>query len=199
MRSNARIIVALAASAAGAASSARASAIVGEPIEVSEAGSVSISFVSQSAGARGHLYFLGVERGGSITEAASSDSRNLGRFLFSNHDTSAGDSAALGDFLAGDILHFAYRIDKGASRAKTNDVFNTSVEDDRQYFALSSPVQTEAGGWERDLFIEDIRVERNSDLDYNDAVFRLSFEPVPTPGAGALAMTALGIATRRRR
>lgn len=179
-----------------AAHAAHASFIQGSPIATSIGGEVSIEFLSQDAGATGSLYFLAVERAGVITYQASTDGKNLGRFLFSNHGTPAGTMLSLGLFDAGDILHLAYRITHGAGAAKKGDVIRTDVSGGWDYFhkqqVISGPpvFSTVIG-------MEDIKNRSQSDWDYNDVVFAL--HAVPEPGTLALAATGCAMLRSRRR
>lgn len=165
-------------------------------------GDVSISFLSQSAGAKGSLYFLGSESAGTITYATSSDSKNLGLFLFSNKGTASGSTVGLGSFDAGVRLHFAYLITSGVSVAPTGQVSRTDVVGDLLYFGLES-MGFEGGMYQETLGIEDIK-SASSDYDYNDAMFRIFVTPsslsVPEPGTISLAcLAAGGVGVRRRR
>lgn len=181
--------------------SAMASMASGSLFQTPAAGDVSVSFLSQSAGAAGSLYFLGYESAGTITYAASSDSKNLGQFLFSNKGTLPGSMVSLGSFDAGARLHFAYLITNGVSVAPTGQVSRTDVAGDLLYFGLGG-MDFEDGKYRETLGIEDIK-SASSDFDYNDAKFRIFVTPgslsVPAPGPVALACFAFGFFGVRRR
>src|SRR6056297_1439873 len=124
---------------AGFSSAASAGFRDGELVTLQEDSRVSVSFVSQSAGATGSLYFTGAELGGVMDYAVSSDTNNLGEFLFSNHGASAGTSIDLGEFDAGSTLHFSYLVTKGRGGAKTGDLFQSADSVGVGYFASEEP------------------------------------------------------------
>lgn len=166
-----------------------------KPYALESDSQVSVSFVSQSAGAKGSLYFLGHEDSdGHITYAASSDANNLGQFIFQNHGTAAGYTVDLGIFDAGDVMHFAYLITKGVSVAPTGSLFRTDVNADLAYVGL-----TPMGSGITRIGLEDIRNPAKSDWDHNDVVFDIVALDVPAPGPAALASAAFLIAGLRRR
>jgi len=170
----------------------------GQMLTLDQDSDVSVSFITSSAGAKGSLYFLGTESGGAITSAASSDSNALGEFLFSNHGTTSGYSVDIGQFGAGETLHFAYLITNGVSVAPTGELFRSDLSTDLSFFASGSAEAFD--GYQVFRFgIEDIRDPNRSDFDYNDVIFDVRVSPaVPAPGAAALAMIGAGFMVRRR-
>ncbi|RMD63611.1 MAG: hypothetical protein D6824_05090, partial [Planctomycetota bacterium] len=79
---------------------AEASFVVGKPVRLAHTSKVHVRFRSQSAGAAGSLYFLGSRLGGVVSRAASTDNRDLGRFLFNNHEVQRSFETPLGVFKA---------------------------------------------------------------------------------------------------
>lgn len=192
-----RIITAVAITAA-AASAASATMTPAQPFTLDQDSAVAVQFVSQSAGARGNLYFIGFEQEGEMFNAVSSDANELGQFIFQNHGTSAGTTVELGEFGAGSTLHFAYLVTNGAGGAPTGSLFRTDFEADANYFAIGDTRSQEESLFTR-LGIEDIRDPQHSDFDYNDLVVDVRTTPIPAPGSVALAMTALAMIARRRK
>lgn len=174
----------------GLGSSASAAFVVGAPVVVtSDNTQVSIEFMGSSAGHTGQLYFLGSGASPLLIDspALDSDSAGLGQFLFNNHTSIVGATMTLdGLFSAGDILHFAY--DVIAPSPVANRLYRSDSMGDQGHFGF-------------DLVTGDLRVEdlplASSDLDYNDAMFQLTFTPIPAPGALALAAVA-GVSRRGR-
>jgi MYXO-CTERM domain-containing protein len=148
-----------------------------------------------SAAFTGNLYFLGSGDATTVLNPApNSDPTNQGFFAFSNHNNPIGTTVELpGVFNAGDVLHFAYDI-VAPSNAST-DVLRTDVAGDRNQFAYNA----DPNGAHY-VMVEDVYPGDGSDMDYNDIVFGLTFEPVPAPGALALLGLAgvLGRPRRRR-
>ena len=166
-----------------------------KPFALQSPSEVSVSFESQSAGARGNLYFLGAEdSSGDITYAASTDANNLGQFLFQNHGTANGFTVDLGVFDAGDVMHFAYLVTNGSGGAPTGSLFRTDVNADLDYVGL-----TQISSEITRIGLEDIRNPAQSDWDHNDVVFNVVARSVPAPGPAALASAAFLIAGLRRR
>lgn len=185
------------AGALAAASSALGAFAIGGPVVMPYKGTVSVEFVSQSAGARGSLYFLGFENDGVITHATSTDSNNLGQFLFSNHGTPAGYTVDLGGVMPGEsILHFAYLITNGVSAAPTGQVTRTDNAS-RSWFGVG-PTQTSLLDDVQKVYVEDI-ISNSSDRDYNDMTFNVRSLAIPAPGGAALLAAAGLIALPRRR
>ncbi len=192
-----RTLFTLTASTLALATTANASFIPGSPVVLPFRSSVSVEFLSQSAGAKGALYFLGAEKDDVITYAASSDSSGLGQFLFHNHGTTVGYTVPLPDVFAGDsILHFAYRITNGVSAAPTGQVTRTDGSTST-FFAIGSPVAG-VDTFAQKVHIEDI-ISSSSDMDYNDMVFRVHAAHIPAPGGALLAGLAGLVALPRRR
>jgi hypothetical protein len=163
-----------------AASFHAANADVMPSLVLTETSIITIEFVSRSAGWVGELSLL------------SPEPTTLLR-----NDANPGDSISLGVVEAGEELIFGYEIIQGgnhfwrADRPHANDHFRFTpiLSGD---FAGSTLLQ-----------IEDLPRGR-SDMDFNDAVFRLSFEPtsspVPEPGAiAALGFAGVVVSRRRRR
>jgi len=169
----------------------------GELVTLERDSSVSVSFLSQSAGATGALYFSGYESEGSMAWAVSSDTNELGTFLFSNHGTERGASIDLGEFGAGSTLHFSYLVTKGRGGAKTGDLFESFDSGGVGYFASGSP-RVFDGGVSYVMGVEDIMNPKRSDFDFNDAMFEVSAASVPTPGSVALGAAGLVFVARRR-
>ena len=160
-------------------------------------GTASVEFVSQSAGAKGSLYFVGWENDGSITNATSTDSNNLGQFLFSNHGTASGYTVDLsGIFPSASILHFAYIITNGVSNAPTGQVTRTDNATGSCYGVGS--VTPSLTGDVQGVFVEDI-INGSTDNDYNDLVFNVRSLAIPAPGGAALIAAAGLVAMPRRR
>jgi hypothetical protein len=179
------------------AGSANAGFRTGQSVTLQEDSNAVVEFISQSAGAKGSLYFLGADTGDSFVTAPSSDENGLGKFLFSNHGTARGTTVDLGNFGAGSTLHFAYLITKGVSVAPTGSLFKSNVLDDVNYFGMEGPSTFERSTTFR-LGIEDIRNPKKSDFDYNDVIVEVRAVAIPTPGTLALATAGLAFVTRRR-
>lgn len=181
------------------AGTASAAVIPASLVELDTDSTVTVRFDSSDAGAKGSLYFLGYEQDGTINYETSTDANGLGKWLFSNHGTAPGFSVNLGLLPGGSMLHFAYLITNGVSVAPTGSLFRTDVAGDMQYF-MSDVVAADAGGTTVSYGIEDIRKPSKSDWDYNDVMFSVRVDPIPGPGAIALAASAVMLAgTRRRR
>ena len=150
-----------------------------------------VTFLGSDAGYTGHLYFLGWGNGTGITNpVADTGTAGLGQWLFSNHSSTPGSTAALdGVFNAGDVLYFAYDI---TAPNAADDLFRADTADDAEHFAYDDATGR--------LFIEDLRPWfSNYDGDYNDAMFTVSFASVPAPGAAMLLATGGLCAARRPR
>ncbi|TVQ81556.1 MAG: hypothetical protein EA380_01435 [Phycisphaeraceae bacterium] len=183
---------------AAVAGSASAAMIPASLVELETESTVTVTFDSSDAGAKGSLYFLGHEQDGSITYATSTDANGLGKWLFSNHGTAPGYSVNLGTLPGGALLHFAYLITNGVSVAPTGSLFRTDVPDDMLYF-MSDVVAADSSGTTVSYGIEDIRNPSKSDWDYNDVMFSVRVDAIPGPGAIALAASAVMLAGVRRR
>ena len=162
-------------------------------------GRVDVHLVGAWAGAAGDLYFLGAATDAGFLSAPASDAHAVGRRLFNSKDA-PGAVASLGDFAAGDRLHFAYRITKGSgSLVALGDVMTT--RDDLIQFGIDQSASDFALTWR--LGIEDIRDPKRSDWDYQDAVFDLVLTParaIPTPASATLlTLSGLTALIRRRR
>ena len=206
MTSMTRTTSVFAFSAAGALLAGAAAPSFGAPMSSSSAftmpfdGRASISFVSYDAGATGKLYYLGDESTGAVSYAASNDSNNLGKYLFTNKTATYGESQELGLFTGGTKLHFAYKITAGGGNAPTGTISRTDLSSDLLYFDLGS-AQINNGVYSFAFNVEDIKNPSYSDFDYNDAMFTLTIEPhsVPSPGSIALMCCAATFAAVRRR
>lgn len=176
----------------GFGTAAHADIIMGQPVTTpSGRSTATLEFRGSSAGYTGEFYFLGWGTEGTILNLAPNTNGNdLGQLLFNNHESTYGSSVALlGEFESGSALHFAYVIVAPSSKY---DLFRTDVENDRYNFAYDA----ENG----DYRLEDLRRDyQNYDGDYNDAMFRVTFQSIPAPGS--LALLSLGgfAMTRRRR
>ena len=159
---------------------------------------VSVSFVSQSAGWTGSLYLSGVERNGVVLDVESTDSKDAGQYIFDNHGTAAGATVEVGEFLAGDVLHFDYVVFKGKKhKDRVRYILESDDSAEAIQFAAGATVESD-GVFVTRLGIEDI-VGNNSDWDYNDLVVDVLATSVPTSGTAALALAAVGLTARRRR
>ncbi len=192
MNKNLINVATIALAAFGLAAAANADIIMGQPVTApSGLSTATLEFRGSSAGYTGELYFLGWGTEGTVLNLAPNTNGNhLGQLLFNNHESTSGSTVALlGEFESGSALHFAYVIVAPSSKY---DLFRTDVESDRYNFAYDA----ESG----DYRLEDLRRDyRNYDGDYNDAMFRVSFQSIPAPGS--LALLSLGgfAMTRRRR
>lgn len=180
-----------AAVSAAFATAASADIIIGQPV-TSPVGlsTAAVEFRGSSAGYTGELYFLGWGSESQILHHAPNTNNNdLGQLLFNNHSSTVGSSVdLLGQFGSESVLHFAYEIINPSNRY---DLFRTDVNNDRYNFAYDM-----ANG---DFGIEDLREDFGGyDGDFNDAMFRVTFQSVPAPGS--LALLGLGgLAMSRRR
>ncbi|MFI4853879.1 MAG: hypothetical protein ACIAQF_02735 [Phycisphaerales bacterium JB065] len=181
------------------ASAASASVITGTTYQVDQASSIDISFVSQTAGWTGSLYFSGYELGGIMHRADDSDGYGLGSFVFDNHGTSSGHTVTLGDFDPGSTLHFSYLVYRGdKADGNTRYALQTESSDDLIQFAIKDvdPIGDSA---RTTLFgVEDI-VGSGSDWDYDDIQVYISATTIPSPGATGIICLAAGICASRRR
>jgi len=190
----------IAASMLAAASGASAAFIgLEDPIALQEDAAVAVTLVGGWAGAEGDLYFLGASRSGVLSAAADTAEPGLGQRLYGNKDA-AGQTIQLGDFLAGDELHFAYHITSGnGGTVITGDVIRSDVSRDFIQFGFDAD---HTGDGRIRLGVEDIRDPKRSDWDYQDAVIDLSFTPargVPAPGSATLMALGAALAAQRRR
>lgn len=171
--------------------SASADLTPGLPVVVPSAQTqVTVTYQTANAWYLGALYFLGTADAFEfVTYAPDTGEPGLGMFLFTNHNTHPGYSVTLdGLFDAGDILLFAYDILE--PEHVSNEVFRGDLPDDQYYFAYD-PATGNMG-------IEDLRLP-NSDLDFDDILFNVSFTVVPGPASLALlALAALWTGRRRR-
>ena len=177
------------------ATSAGAAMITGQPYRVPLSGEVSISFLSQDAGAKGSLYFLGAQNDGAISYRTNSDARLLGQHLFTNHGTARGTSVNLGLFSAGTTLHFAYTVTTGMPGVPTGTTSRTDFADDLRYFGLET-VFSSGGRVETVFSVEDIKDPRRTDWDYND--FRATITAIPTPGVAMALASGFALVSFRR-
>ncbi len=180
------------------ASSASAALIPAELPSLDTVSDVTVAFESSNAGARGSLYFLGYEQGGTVTYETSTDAKGLGKWLFSNHGTPSGFSVNLGVLPGGSLLHFAYLITHGVTVAPTGSLFRTDIVADMKHFS-SDVVVADRDSMTIEYGIEDIRNPAKSDWDYNDVMFSVRVDAIPGPGAIALTACAVMLAGVRRR
>lgn len=171
----------------------------GNPYVLDAMSEVRVEFVSQNAGAKGMLYFLGTENTWGTSYEPSSDAHNLGMSLFSNHGTGAGYGVDLGVFDAGDTIHLAYLITNGVSVLPTGTITRTDVAGDLVYFGMDPSFTRGDGASVTTVRLEDIKNPNHSDWDYNDMVFQIVATPIPAPSAAAIGGIGLAmLATRRR-
>ena len=170
----------LIATAAVAAAALTASADIADyetgPIVSTSAATFTVDLVSSNAGWTGVLGWISNVESEGIIE------------LMSNKSDKNAAPTLVGSVGAGEAVLFQYRITKGT--------LNTFRQDD------------EVGGaqfrhqWTSDttarLFVEDIKLP-GGDADYNDAVYDVTFTPVPTPGVLAMSVLAGGMLVKRRR
>jgi hypothetical protein len=148
---------------------------------------VSLQYIyTASTNRNGDLYFLGSGSVNAVSDPAPGGA--LGQFCFNRVNTPFDTIVLLGEFDEGDVLHFAYDITEPAPSAF--ELFRTDVLADKPYFAWD-----EGNAF---VAIEDTR-EPGSDLDFNDFLFCVIFEPVPGPGALTALMLGLAAAPLRRR
>lgn len=181
-------------------SGAHAGIAGGDVYQMNQRGQVTATFLSSDAGATGSLYFVGHKGSGddAITYSASSDAFGLGQFLFSNKGTPANTGVALGEFNAGDSLFFAYIITKGSGNATKGSFARNDLTAGVDFFRTNSSTPTDYGSYSI-IGVEDIFNRSKSDWDYNDMLFALRVDAVPTPGAGLLAAMGGIVAFRRKR
>jgi len=194
------VMTAVASACVGAiASGASASIIIGAPYQVQQTGAVDVSFVSQSAGWTGSLYFYGAEVDGVLHRADNSDAMDSGQYIFDNHGTPSGYTVSIGEFQTGAILHFAYIVFHGnKDNGNIRYILSTDSPSTANQFALEERPTVENATRTTRLHIEDI-VGSGSDWDYNDMRADIITRAIPTPGAATLAGFALLIGFSRRR
>ena len=164
--------------------------IVGEHVVAPyDQAQATVEFLNSEAAYTGQFSYLGWGDELSVaTPGPNPQSNGLGMLLFNNHAADAGDNVVLPDlYSAGDVLHFAYRV---ISPAYGQDLFRTDQSDDIAQFAFDSQSGV--------LGVEDLRLP-NSDGDYNDATFRVTFNQVPGPGALTAFAVAIALCGGRRR
>jgi hypothetical protein len=184
------LLCGLAASALLAAGSAHADFIIGGSVYAPEDESVAVvEFLGRDAEYSGDLYFLGWGDEDSVSEAAEDTGfPGLGQWLFNNQLSEIGGIMMLdGMFMGGQVLHFAYKI---IDPPEGQDLFRTDNPADAEQFAWD-PEQGR-------LHVEDLRMPE-TDGDYNDAMFRITFQPVPGPSPIGLLAVGGVIGRRRRR
>ncbi len=189
----------VAACVGGITSGASASIITGVTYQVQQTGAIDVSFISQSAGWTGSLYFAGSEVGGVMHRASDSDAWEMGQYIFDNHGTPAGHTVSIGEFEAGAILHFSYLVFNG-NKANGNIQYALHTESpaDLNQFAMEERSSFEPGVRVTRLHIEDI-VGNGSDWDYNDVRADIISRAIPTPGTATLTAFAMLIGFSRRR
>ncbi len=188
-----------AACVGGVATGASASVITGTTYQVEQTGAFDVSFVSQSAGWTGSLYFSGAEVDGVMFAADDSDQYGMGRFLFDNHGTQSGHTVSIGEFDAGSVLHFSYLIYRGnKSNGNIRYALRTDSPDDLMQFGWEEIASSGDAMRTTMLHIEDI-VGSGSDYDYNDVRANVIARAIPTPGTATLAGFALFVGCTRRR
>jgi hypothetical protein len=183
----------------GIATGASASITTGASYQVQQTGAFDVSFVSQSAGWTGSLYFVGAEVDVVLHRADNSDAMDSGQYIFDNHGTPAGHTVSTGEFQTGAILHFAYVVFHGSKDSgNIRYTLSTDSPSSANQFALEQRPTFENAARTTRLHIEDI-VGSGSDWDYNDMRADIVARAIPTPGAATLAGFALLIGFTRRR
>lgn len=183
----------------GIATGASASIITGASYQVQQTGAFDVSFVSQSAGWTGSLYFVGAEMDGVLHRADNSDAMDSGQYIFDNHGTPAGHTVSIGEFQTGAILHFAYVVFHGnKDNGNIRYTLSTDSPSTANQFAMEQRSSPESGVAVTRMHIEDI-VGSGSDWDYNDVRADIVARAIPTPGTATLAGFALLIGFSRRR
>ena len=173
-----------------AASIASADLLVAEPVTAPyDNAQATVEFTGSEAGYTGEFYYLGSGNATSVTNPApDTGPEGLGQYLFNNHSSATGANVLIPElFSNGDVLHFGYRVTEPEHGI---DLFRTDVSNDVEQFAFDP--QSGAFG------VEDLRFP-NSDGDYNDAAFNVSFSQVPGPSALAAIAVALVLRRGRRR
>lgn len=135
-----------------------------------------VDFVSSSAGWTGELSWL------SNTESEGP------MLLMSNKSDPNAEPTEVGSVQAGEAVLFQYEITRGVQNIFRQDD-QIGADQFRHQWTSDSTAR---------LFVEDIKLP-GGDADYNDAVFDVTFTPVPTPGTMAMAGLAGGLLIKRRR
>lgn len=182
-----------AAFAIALSSSAGADIVVGAPIVVPNDNTViTLEFLSFEAAYTGELSLLGAGTDTVVARPASDTGLpGFGQQTFINRTGVPGAPIVLdGEFNAGDVLHFAYRVFEPADAA---DVLRTDDPATADHFAWDAVNST--------LHVEDLRPDHPwYDADYDDIIVRVNFSSVPGPASAlALAMGACAGLRRRRR
>ncbi|MFU8830486.1 MAG: hypothetical protein ACNA8P_13775 [Phycisphaerales bacterium] len=193
------VMTAVAAACVGGLAAGASASVIGATYQVDQSGAFDVSFVSQSAGWTGSLYFTGAEINGVMHHATASDSHDMGLYLFDNHGTAAGYTVTIGEFEAGTTLHFGYLVFSGnKSNGNIRYALRTDSSEYSQQFALEEITPIDGAMRTTRMHIEDI-VGSGSDWDYNDMRADIIARAIPTPGAMSLAGFALILVVKRRR
>lgn len=151
--------------------------MVSGPIVAQEDSEFSVRLISSSAAWTGELSWL-----------SNIESEVTPVLLMTNKSSTSAAPTQVGSVQAGEALYFQYQI--------THGTLNTFRQDDETGAAQFRHEWT--SGTTARLFVEDIKLP-GGDADFNDAVFEVAFNPVPTPGVLAMAAVSGGMFIKRRR
>lgn len=151
--------------------------MVSGPIVAQHDSDFSVRFVSSNAGWTGELSWL-----------SNTESEDGPVLLMSNKSPTNAAPTQVGSVAAGEALYFQYEITRG-----TLNVFRQDDQAGAQQFRHQWISDNTAR-----LFVEDIELP-GGDRDYNDAVYDITFTPVPTPGVLAMSALSGGLLIKRRR
>ena len=151
--------------------------LVDGPIVAPYDARVSVGFVSQSAGWIGELSWIG-----------TLDSPESPTFIMNNRASPDDPAIPIAEVQQGDILFFQYEIVTGTLNTYRQDDFDGALQFKHQWISNDTA----------QLHIEDIELP-GGDQDFNDAVYAVTFTPIPAPGSTALFCTGLALLVQRRR
>ncbi len=138
---------------------------------------VSVGFVSQSAGWVGELSWIG-----------TLDTPVSPTFIMDNRASPDDPAIPIAEVRRGDILLFQYEIVSGTPNIYRQDDTYGALQFKHQW--ISNDIAQ--------LHIEDIELP-GGDQDFNDAVYAVTFTPLPAPGSTALFCTGLALLVQRKR